>query len=138
MPGGGRQFFPFIFSAVVYIVIVWNAFLGKCRFVAQGPLALAPSAEHPAARPWQPARRARPQKAPSFMPHKDGKTKMDYHSIPDPQVHSEQDLWRQFESTGSIQEYLRYRQAKSMAGKESGDAAYGNGVGPQGGQSRRS
>ena len=48
----------------------------------------------------------------------------------------EQDLWRQFESTGSVQEYLRYRQAKNAMDEESPDAKHGDGLGGQGAQGR--
>ena len=48
----------------------------------------------------------------------------------------EQDLWRQFESTGSVQEYLRYRQAHNAVMEERADAKYGDGVGAEGDKSR--
>ena len=48
----------------------------------------------------------------------------------------EQDLWRQFESTGSVQEYLRYRQAKNAMDEERPDAEHDDGLGGQGAQGR--
>lgn len=49
----------------------------------------------------------------------------------------EQELWRQFESTGSVQEYLRYRRAKATAGEENSDAVCDDGPGGQGGEGWR-
>ncbi len=57
-------------------------------------------------------------------------------NIPQEQPLTEQDLWRQFESTGSVQEYLRYRQVHNAAAEEQMDAEYGDGAGAQRGQSR--
>ena len=51
---------------------------------------------------------------------------------------SEQELWRQFESTGSVQQYLRYRQAHSAAEKERTDAEHGDGAVHTGGKGWRS
>ena len=48
----------------------------------------------------------------------------------------EQDLWRQFESTGSVQEYLRYRQVHNAVMEEQADAKYGDGVGAERDKSR--
>ncbi len=48
----------------------------------------------------------------------------------------EQDLWRQFESTGSVQEYLRYRQAKNAMNEENPDAEHGDGIGGKGSEGR--
>ncbi len=49
---------------------------------------------------------------------------------------TEQDLWRQFESTGSVQEYLRYRQLQNMRQEERPDAEYGDGAGSKGDEGR--
>jgi hypothetical protein len=51
-------------------------------------------------------------------------------------VADEQDLWRQFESTGSVQEYLRYRQAKNAMDEERPNAEHGDGIGGKGTEGR--
>ncbi len=54
-----------------------------------------------------------------------------------PDNNMEQDLWRQFESTGSVQQYLLYRQAHNAAGEERINAQYSDGAGGQGNQGGR-
>lgn len=50
---------------------------------------------------------------------------------------SEQDLWRQFESTGSVQEYLRYRRAQNAITGEKVDANDSDGAGAERDEARR-
>ncbi len=54
-----------------------------------------------------------------------------------PEQELEQDLWRQFESTGSVQQYLLYRQAQNARDEERANAEYSNGLGGQGDQGGR-
>lgn len=49
----------------------------------------------------------------------------------------EQDLWRQFECTGSVHEYLRYRQAQNAITGEQTDANDSDGAGAEGDEARR-
>ena len=51
---------------------------------------------------------------------------------------NEQELWRQFEATGSVQQYLRYREAYNAKNKEQTDANHNNGVSIEGSEGRRS
>lgn len=61
---------------------------------------------------------------------------MNEHGLPGRPGEEEQDLWRQFESTGSVQEYLRYRQAQNAIIEEMSDAEHDDGVGGKGAEGR--